>query len=178
VEDLHSRAQLALRDVETVYEGLFLRSVTGFEDLLECVFFRVLNGDVGGSRLGGKISAQSRAVMRDVLLDGDDYLDWLPYKKTLDRARRYLRGGRPFNAIEGDDLNKLSQLVRIRNAVAHSSKHATRVFQQKVIANIPLLPRDRKPASFLRTIFRTAPAMTRFEMYVAELGQMAAKLDA
>ncbi len=177
VERLSARKVLAIRDVETLYEGLFLRCVTAFEGLIECVFFQALRGQIGTKTVGGKITARSNAVLRDVLLDGRDYLEWLPYTRTLDRAKRYLRGGRPFTQIENDDLDKLAQIARIRNAVAHSSKHAREVFRKKVIANVALLPREQTPAGFLRSSFRSAPAMTRFEMFVAELGRMASTLD-
>jgi hypothetical protein len=177
VEKLCVRQQLTIRDVESLYEGLFLRSVTAFEGLIECVFFQALRGQIRTSTVGGKITATSNAVLRDVLLDGKDYLEWLPYNRTLDRARRYLRGGRPFTHIENDDLGKLTQITRIRNAVAHSSKHAKEVFRKKVIVNVALLPREQTPAGFLRSLFRSAPAMTRFEMFLAELGRMASTLD-
>jgi hypothetical protein len=178
VEKLCDRQKLTVRDVETLYEGLFLRSVTAFEGLIERVFFQALRGEIETRAVGGKITSTSNAVLHDVLLDGKEYLEWLPYDRTLKRAKRYLRGGRPFTSFTDDDSSRLSQIARIRNAVAHSSKHAKDVFRNKVTSNIVLLPREKTPAGFLRSLFRSAPAMTRFEMFLAELGRMARKLDA
>ena len=123
VETLFNQKTLLERDVLAVYEGLFLRAVVGFEDLLEQVFFAVLEGRTISSRLGSKLEG-SNATLRQCVLENRDYLDWLPIKRTVDRAQIYLKAARPFADIDDGEKSHLSQILIIRHAIAHSSTSA------------------------------------------------------
>lgn len=178
IERLRSEQQLALRDTELLYEGLFLRAVVAFEELLEARFYEVLRDHDGWvrGRWGGKINPASDLVMRDVVMEGKPYVNWLPLDVTLNRAHRYLYRGAPFCDFDSDDRSKLAQIVTIRNAVAHSSTFARAKFRDTVIGSANLLARERTPAGFLRSIARTEPTLRRCQIYLHALGKAAAKL--
>jgi hypothetical protein len=67
----------------------------------------------------------------------------------------------------------MNRITTIRNAIAHQSTHAIKQFENKVTAGLTLLPQERKPAGFLRSLLRVSPRQTRFEFYVNELGRIA-----
>jgi hypothetical protein len=50
------------------------------------------------------------------------------------------------------------------------------MFEQEVIGALTLMPRERTPAGFLRSIFRTAPVETQYENLVGEMAIVALKL--
>jgi hypothetical protein len=178
MESLYSRGDILLRDVSTVYESLFLRAVVGFEQFCEVLFLEILKGRIrySGSRVVPRITHNSVGAMREVLLQGKPYLDWLPYESTEKRAKWYLNGGRPFTNLDDAERSTIKTIQTIRNAIAHSSDHALRKFRQSVIGNQSLLPRERTPAGFLRSQLTNAPMQRRIEVYVAELGSIAAKI--
>lgn len=169
-EQLFSQGMLLERDLHAVYEGLFLRSVVGFENLLEQVFYTVLTSKVPINGWQSRIKGAPVSLKR-CLLEDRDYLDWLPIKRTIDRANIYLRSGRPFSLIDDGEKSQLAQVVAIRNAIAHPSESALEKFRRHVIGNTPLPPRERKPATFLRGIAR--PNTRRYEIYVQCLGKVA-----
>jgi hypothetical protein len=169
-EQLHSKGMLLERDLHAVYEGLFLRSVVGFENLLEQVFYAVLTSKVAIKGWQSKIKGSPNSL-KACLIEDRDYLDWLPIKRTVDRANIYLRSGRPFTFIDDGEKSQLAQVVAIRNAIAHPSDSALEKFRRQVIGNTPLPPRERKPAAFLRGFAR--PNVRRYEIYVQCLGKIA-----
>ena len=166
---------LLLRDIETVYEGLFLRTVVAFEDLIECTFFDILEGDSPNPDWWARVVGEKKAL-RECVLEGKAYLDWLPIQRTLDRANIYLEDGEPFTLFDDDDKSKLFQIITIRNAIAHAGDNARGKFRQKVIGNTNLRRNEKSPAGFLRSIARSNPVTTRFQIYTQSLGNIALKL--
>ncbi|MEL7499012.1 MAG: hypothetical protein AAFN77_15500 [Planctomycetota bacterium] len=174
-EEAFARGEFLRRDIEAVYEGLFLRCVVSFEDLLENVFFNVLNGNSDRHEWDSKISGNVK-TLKDCVLEGKRYLDWLPIQETVKRSRVYLRRGKPFSLFDEDDKSKIAQVVVIRHAIAHASSHAQRSFKSKVIGGTPLARNEKSPAGFLRSIARRGPTTTRFQIYTQALGKAALKL--
>ncbi len=170
VEELYSRRELLERDVLAVYEGLFLRAVVGFEDLLEQVFFTVLLGKTSKRNWGSRIKG-SNPVLRKCVMEEKDYLSWLPIQQTVKRAKTYLCSGRPFSEIDVSQKNNLAQVLTIRHAIAHSSKSALQKFRSNVIGSTNIPRHERNPARFLRG-FGNAN-ITRYEVYVQNLGGIA-----
>jgi hypothetical protein len=164
------------RDIETVYEGLFLRTVVAFEDLVENTFFDILEGNSPNPDWWARIEGDKRAL-RECVLEGKDYLDWLPFKRTLDRAKTYLEDGEPFSLFDDGDRSKLSQIITVRNAIAHAGNNAREKFRNKVIGGTNLRRTEKSPAGFLRSIARTSPDTTRFQIYAQSLGSIALKLN-
>ena len=174
VESEFRKGTLVRRDVEIVYEGLFLRAVVAFEDFLESVFFLTLTGK--SSRLAWRSILGGRATDLCACVMGDKkYLDWLPYDRTLSRANLYLRSGRPFTLLKDDDKGKLTQIVTIRHAIAHSSDSAYAKFKKDVIGSTHLPPDERRPAGYLRGF--ASLGTTRYQLYAQSLGGMALRFS-
>lgn len=176
MELLYRRGDIVLRDLDSIYESLFLRSVTSFELFLEELFIGVLRGKVAHSScvVERRMHAKSDKALMEIILQGGDYLDWLPFNKTEDRAKIYLEGGRPFSLISDGDRSQIKCVSTIRNAIAHTSSYALRKFQNQVVGQQKVLPHERKPAGFLRTQYRMG--QTRFEGYISDLGRIAKTL--
>jgi len=176
MENLFQKKSVTKTDIETIYEALFLRSVTSFESFIEKLFLAILLGkapDIKGKSL---IVVASRPALQVILLQNNNYLDWLPYSKTEGRANIYLKDGKPFTNITDGDKSQIKTITVIRNAIAHKSDYAMREFKEKVVGNRPLLTNEKRPAGFLRSQIRANPRQLRFQTYVAELARIAASL--
>jgi hypothetical protein len=77
--------------------------VTIYEEFCEEFFSKLLAGTVlyaKAKRIGPVVTKCD--TIRDIVLQGDKYLEWIPHEKTKLRADLYLKGGRPFSkAIAG-----------------------------------------------------------------------------
>ena len=111
-----------------------------------------------------------------MVFGGQNYVDWLPYRHTEQRALAFFRNGSPFTHLNGQDKALIEQLLYVRNAIAHKSDHAKRMFDEKIISTLSLTPREKTPAGYLRSIFRTAPNQTRYEYLILEIAAVAQKL--
>jgi hypothetical protein len=174
IEDLYSKKFIVGRDLQTLYEGLFLRLVTSFESFLEDLFLQIMLGKTcyPKSRVKPRVEFRSITVLREVLLQTHDYLEWLPYQKTLNRANSYLRGGRPFSQLTDAQISKIREAIRVRNSVAHSSEYSKIIFEKKVLGNLILSPRERTPAGFLRSTVRINPPLCRFQLYLSNFSRI------
>jgi hypothetical protein len=164
-------------DVSLFYEGIFLRTVTSFESLMEELFVGILTGAITpGRNVHPRVTFRSVSIARDVMLGGKAYVDWLPYHHTEKRANAFFRGGYPFCNLDKDDKKSLERMFTIRHAVAHQSRAARRKFEDEVIGAAPLLPTERTPAGFLRSIFRVTPPQTQYEDIAGTCSLLARKL--
>jgi hypothetical protein len=176
-ERLLAKGDITRHDVSLFYEGILIRTVTGFEGLMEELFVGLLAGSImPGRNVHPRVTFNSPIVARDVMLGGRAYVDWLPYHHTDKRASAFFRGGCPFTNLEKADIKLLEKLILIRNAVAHQSRSARNKFENEVIGGAPVLPVERTPAGYLRTMFRTAPDQTRYEDIASTCALLARKL--
>lgn len=178
MEKLFGDRRITLTDLHSVYEALFLRAVTSFEGFLESLFIAIMIGrkTYTGGRVGLRMTVQTKEALMKILLQGDKYMNWIPYKNTEDRANIYLKNGKPFSDLTSNSRGTITTITTIRNAIAHKSKHAMGEFDKKVIGNANLLRGERRPAGYLRSQVRTNPTQNRFEVYAAELARIAADL--
>lgn len=178
MEEFFAAEKVVRRDIETVYEGLFLRCMNAFESFLEDLFIEVMleRTSYSASVVSTRIIATSRGAVWDVLLQGDDYLEWLPFGRTEKRANVFLNKGRPFTVLDDGDRSKLKQFMIIRNAIAHRSTFAQRQFFEKVVGTLSLPPRERTPAGYLRSIARISPRFVRYEICASDLAMIASKI--
>lgn len=175
-EQLYLKAKLSRRDLHFVYEGLFLRAVTGFEAFLEELFLLVLSGKSKYPKGTVKLRMEppSSQSLNTILLQGKKYLTWLPFDETVKRANIYMDGGGPFK-LGPSDKDSLSKITKIRNAIAHRSHHAMSEFSKDVVQATTLSPGEKNPAGFLR--YPVTPGQTKFEVYVLELAGIAKALS-
>jgi Cft2 family RNA processing exonuclease len=179
MEALHADERIALRDLHTVYEALFLRAVTSFEGYLEELFISIVKQRVRYKRSRGVsvlIQAASNEALLEILLQGAKYMQWLPYEYTEKRARLYLKDGKPFCDLNDGDKSKIKTISTIRNAIAHKSEYAMREFNRTVIGNQALLRGEKRPAGYLRSQVSANTGHNRFMIYIAELARIAETL--
>jgi hypothetical protein len=178
MEKLFRDGKITKNDLNSVYEALFLRAVTSFESFLEELFLAILEGRVRYKRgmVKLRMSVKSPDALMDILLQGEKYMSWLPFRHTEDRARIYLGGGRPFCDLSDGDRSIIKTITTIRHAIAHRSAHAMGEFQRTVIRSQSLLRGERMPAGYLRSQLRSGTIQNRFEVYIGELGRVAAAL--
>jgi len=178
METLLTRGVIVRRDIEHVYEGLYLDAITSLENLIGELFLGLLTGRIvhSSSVVVPRVTFRSDRVARDIVFGGRNYVDWFPYRYTEQRAKAFFRSGIPFTTLDKADKARLENLLYIRNAIAHKSSYAKRKFEQEVIASLPLTPRERTPAGFLRSRFRITPIQTRYENLVTDLVSIALKI--
>jgi hypothetical protein len=175
VELLHAKSLVSRRDVERLYEGLYISAMTSFEDFFEALFFEImLKPTMRGSSIVPRAEFRSAKVLRDFVLGGQRYVKWLPFKWTEERAAIYLRGGEPFQRVGMSDKQLMADWTVVRNAIAHTGREARRRFERNILAGVPLPPRERTPAGYLRSEPRAGT--TRFENITREMVIVAAKL--
>jgi hypothetical protein len=177
MEELFLSGDITKRDLNSVYEALFLRAVTRFESFLEELFLGILEKRVKYKktrRISLKMAPKSRQALIDIVFQRNRYLDWLPLDKTIERADFYLWGSRPFSDLEAPDKETVVQIVTIRHAIAHHSKHAAKQFKVRVIQELPLLKGEKTPSGFLRS--QVQPKVNRFQAFIDRLGRIATDL--
>jgi hypothetical protein len=128
-----------------------IRMHLAWEEFLEETFVRYLCGvpPTGGP---GPVLLQptcsSLTAGRALLMGGKDFLSW-QRKMTRRRACRYFDSGYNFTPALIAAADSIDTLVAVRNAAAHRSSSATRIFHQRVRARFGYLPADITPGGFL-----------------------------
>ena len=179
IERLLLADHVTRQDACLLYEGIFLRTVTTCEGLMEDLFVGLLAGGIKpGRSVHPRVQFKSYTIARDIVLGGRAYVDWLPFNVTEKRADAFFRGGYPFRNLEKNDKKELERVIFIRNAIAHQSRSASEKFEKEVIGGTPLLSAERTPAGYLRSIFRASPAQTRYEEIASTCAMLARKLCA
>lgn len=179
MEILLTKSVIVHRDIEQVYEGLFISSITSLENWIENLFIGLMLGRIKhhSSSVIPRVSFKSDRIARDIIFGGRSYIDWFPYQIHAEkRAKAFFRNGFPFTSLDKADLKIFHILFIIRNAIAHKSAHSLSLFENEVIGAIPLTPQERKPAGYLRGIFRIMPSQTRYENLITEMVAIAKKL--
>jgi hypothetical protein len=167
-----------------MYEGLFLSVFTAFEGFLEELFVGLLVADGGLTAAGGavvpRLTVRSHLVAREMVLSGRNYVEWLPFSRTMERAALFFRGGRPFERLNDDYMANqrgvLERAILVRNAIAHRSRYSISRFENDVIRGTPVTREERSPAGFLRGLLATMPPETRYETYVSGILSIARTL--
>lgn len=166
-------------DILMAYEGLFLRLVVALESYLDKYLAELLDKSHTSTTTGFAIQVTftAPAVREAVILNLDDYKDWLPYDRTIKIAELYLKDGVPFTLAGDDERGHVKSMYIIRNAIAHSSAHAQRTFRDKVIGSAKLPPDEMTPAGYLRGAYRSTPRATRLELFFQHLLKLAQTID-
>ncbi len=177
-ESLMNKGAIVRRDIEQIYNGLYLEVFCSFEQFIENLFIGLLVNRFNhpSSHVIPRVTFKSDLVAREVVYGGNRYVNWLPYNHTEQRARAFFRNGLPFTSLQSRDKQLIEQFCYIRNAIAHNSSNSKKIFERKVIGSIPITPRDRTPSGFLRTKFRISPVQTRYENFIVEMAGIALKL--
>jgi len=174
---LFSSGSITRRDIEQIYQGLFLESVAAFESFIEELFLGLLTGRVNprSTRTSPKVIFTSRSTAMPIVFAGRFY-DWLPYSRTSERAKHFFKNGHPFSVLTSIDINKTDEFRFIRNAIAHKSDHAKKSFEKLVIGPTALLPRERRVGAYLVGHFRSSPPQTRYENLIIDMAEIFEKI--
>ena len=178
VEILLTRGELDRNDIEAVYSGLFLDAFTEFEALTETLFLGLFDGSLKSAAQPAnrlfRITPKSHA--RSIAFEGKAYVDWLPMEdKTIPRAKRFFDGANPFSCLSSQEKLDLKYAHLLRNALAHKSDAATKGFLA-TIGQQPLLPHEKSPAGYLRTLPQGPTGPTQFSIKLNSLKSIAQKL--
>jgi hypothetical protein len=177
LESLLLKDKVSRRDIEHIYGALFLSAVTAFEGMLEVLFMKLLTRRLKHPRrIRALVEFESDIIARRVVFGGRSYVDWLPYEQTTGRAKLFFASGRPFTHLEKPEKKSVEAWCAIRNALAHQSRFAQRRFHELIVAPRTLLPREKRPSSFLRSLHSTAPSVTQYEQIVGEMVSVAKKI--
>jgi len=178
MEQLFSRKIIVRRDIEFIYEGIYLNAITHFENFIENLFINLLSNKAEhpSRDVKPKLLFSSTVICRDIVCAGKSYVDWFPYDFTIKRAKVYFKKGLPFTALEKADKKGISEILYIRNAIAHKSKHSVKMFTKHLIDGLILTPREKTPAGFLRSNYAASPPQTRYEFLIFQIVQIARKL--
>ena len=177
METLYAQSLVGKRDVEHIYGAIFIGAYTAFESMLEDLFLKLLTSSVKASRsVKSKATFNSAAAARSIVFGGKNYLDWIPYDKTLERAEQFFYSGQPFTKLSSHEKGRIKTVCLIRNAIAHSSSHARKQFDVSVVSTLTLQPRERTPNGLLRSLHSTTPNVTRYEQLVGDLTSIAHSL--
>ena len=144
VDGLVADRSVGETDRDLVYESSFLALVAHFESFLEEILVETVCGEA--SRKAGRyrlVGPRSRPHFREILYQGRQFVQLLPYGEMLRYARLYLNDGHPFTDVADDQCDLLSQAVKTRNAIAHRSRTATVKFRRDV-PGVDALPRNRQ----------------------------------
>jgi hypothetical protein len=163
VDGLVVSGNLSRRAAEQVYESLFLSSFTAFEVFIDELFLTLLVKQKDASRTGAipRVTVRSFAVGRELIMGaGRNYVDWLPYDRTVERANLFFRGGRPFTNVSPGDRELVNKAQIIRNAIAHRSRYSEKRFERDIIGTTAVPLREYKPAAYLRGLVSGAPPLT------------------
>lgn len=144
---------LQVRELALIYEATFLNLVITFEAFQENLFYSSLLGNAGMATVRPLIQFRHRVEAERFVqaTERTPFLSWTKTKESLERARRFLVGGRPFTRLERRDRDAgvLKTAVTVRNAIAHQSGVAREEFARLARAGTPVGQRTR-PADFLR----------------------------
>lgn len=171
MQGLLSSGAIDSRDIEQVYTGLFIDIFTEFETSIESLFLGLISGTLRSTNYPTRCKAKIRpaSMTRQVIFGFRPYVDWLPYKdRTITRAKHYLDDGKPFTNLNDNQTSNLGDYCTIRNAIAHKSEAAYSKFQD-LINGLALLPNEKTPGGYLKSIPNPAANQTQYEILVLEL---------
>lgn len=149
VLDAGTAGVLRKRDVHRAFVGAYLDFYVLLEEQVEYLFYGLLMGRLSASQIEPKVVLKSELTAKNVVLGGRDYADWLPMRRTIDRAEVFFRSGLPFSRLDGGHRSTFVEMAIIRDAIAHSGTHAATKFRSKIVGDRPIPLRERTPPTYL-----------------------------
>jgi hypothetical protein len=152
-------------ELESIAEMVFLRMFLAWEHFLEQSFLSYMCG-----RKDRKVKIQCFVVFPSIqhaanliIPEGRRYAEWSEPEIVRQRAERYFKDGEPFKSALGGVSGQVEEMRKVRNSIAHKSKHAREKFEQVVRQALGTVPRGITPGAFL--LRRIAGPRTNFETY-------------
>ena len=178
MENLLTENTVTILDIEQVYAGLFMEIMTSFESLVEHLFVGLLSGRFDPDATGAVplIDFKDKTRVVRFIQGRDRFLGWMPYRDTEERANLFFTKGWPFTKLTDKEKQTLTHCHLIRNAIAHKSAHAQYQFVNHVLTNQTLMPREKTPTGYLRSIFRSSPIQRRYQDFAYTIASVATRL--
>ncbi len=162
------------RDIaeNSLFEGTFLRAFTTFEGALQELF---LHYAVGGASLTGyvpgcRLTNCSDGHVRAILRGNQRFTDWANPQVVRERADLFFESGEPFRTGFAPRSHALTDIQKLRNAIAHESSEAESAYLDVQINNLKTEPPFfMSPGQLLRTRRRGNPPMSWCAHYLAVL---------
>ena len=169
IERQFDNNRLQVTDVELVYESSFLSVCSQWESLLRETLFEVVCGEESTKRGNTRVATfKNRSHFRKLLLFPDrNYIGIPGLSRAQGLASLFVAKGRPFSVVAEPNRTHIQQAVLVRNAIAHQSSFAVKIFREKVPGVASLPTSKRMPGAFLWHEFRVSPTQRRFELYLA-----------
>lgn len=178
METLLAANHITRTDIEAVYAGLFIDAFTEFESLVERLCLGLFDGSLKSATqpVARLLRIAPRTSARDVLFDGDKYVDWLPLEdRAIPRAKRFLADGKPFSTLDVASKLALRKAHLLRNALAHKSDAATTNFLASINQQA-LLAHEKKPPGYLRSQPQGPGGLTQFSIALNTMKTVATQL--
>lgn len=168
---------LSPREVGLLYEVTFLNLAITFEAFQEGLFYSSLLRSAAITGVEPLIPFRTRSEAERLVLatERSPFLSWTRPRDNIERARRFLQGGRPFSRLDRRDRDNslLQSLFVVRNAIAHQSGPARREFEALPLSGLP--PGKRRPGEYLRQVVGT---VTQHEVFCREVLRIGKALSA
>lgn len=172
MEVLAASHSVPVADLKYVYAGAFISFITETEHRIQELFLGLVMGRISHPRLKTKplVTVKSESVLRKVLVGDRSFVDWLPYdKSTRRRANAYFSSGEPFRSLSKAHRHSLERASILRNALAHQSGSAQRLFREAFVDGKALPVAERTPSGYLRGFH--APGQRRINLVFSEVVQ-------
>lgn len=169
---------------EFAVQGLYLTAVRSFEGFLEDQIFalacnkvewksRTLNS--GRIRWSNRLREDRLEMVKELVHRGKNYVDYLPYERTLEISNLLFTGGRPFSSLDQADRKTLARCLSVRNYIAHRSEFARKKFIKLYQEIKPTRVQHPRPIHYLDDQIRVN--VTLFEHDLAQLHQISSFLS-
>lgn len=147
-------AVLRDRELNHLYESTFLNLVANFDAFQEELFYSSILGHSEIVTVRSILHFRNRAEATRFVESSEraPFLTWSRVGDSIERAKRFLVGGRPFSRFERRDKDASihKTVAVVRNAIAHRSDSAWEKFLKLPMPG--LHGASKRPATFLRQV--------------------------
>ncbi len=178
VERACSVGRLQVQDANIGYASALLVAASRWEAFLEDFLFFCVCGTANQKQSRRRlIEPKNVDAFRKMLLRGDRYLSMPTLADAKQVAGLYLKDSVPFSCVSDGNSGALGEMRFIRNAIAHESSYAIKMFRKKCPGVESLGPRRRFPGPYLRHEFRKNPSQRRIQLYFAAIKGAHAEIE-
>jgi hypothetical protein len=159
-------------------QGLYLMGIRAFEGFLEDQIHSLATKKIRWSsrevdgirhRCSNRLQEYRSPFVKELMLRGKDYADYLPYEKTKDLSTTLFTGGRPFTILPQSDQSTLRRCLKVRNYIAHRSEAAKEKFVKEYRNIKPIRVSNPLPIHYLDDQIRA-----NVSLFEHDLSQLAA----
>lgn len=134
--------RLALSQLATINEAIFVRAFRAYENLLESIFLDYVQGEktLGGVDVVSYLRPRDAAHAYEMVRSSQPFLEWNSPSTVLARSETYLDSGGPIKTVLAAKQSLLQDFRRIRNHIAHNSRTSTEEYKKVVQRHLTTLP--------------------------------------